>query len=458
VALAAAALTGLICLLLGLLLPLLLQHTAERERAEILDRHAGVLAAALEGADSAAARMVCTPPHPDPDRAHVVLLTAAGVYICGDTALVSTDAPEVLKALRAGRASGRYMDGTGRIILSEARRVPAGGGSPAANGVVLVAAPLELQGQGFVLGVFAATAGVLVLLAAGVAYRTAGRMSRPLVRMAEAARNITSGSLGERVEAGTADERGDLARALNDMAGKLSNDIERLKKLERVRSEFLGNVSHELRTPIFSIQGFLETLLDGAVDDPAVNREFLEKAYAHADRLNVLLNDLIDISRIESGEMKMSFRYFPAAGFVRQMATEMTSEADRKGIRLDVAVEADEDLEIYGDRERLRQVMVNLIDNAVKYTEAGGAVTVRVKPVRNRCAISVEDTGCGIAQEHLTRIFERFYRVDRDRSRTVGGTGLGLAIVKHIVEAHGGTITAESEVGKGSVFTFTLKR
>jgi two-component system phosphate regulon sensor histidine kinase PhoR len=242
------------------------------------------------------------------------------------------------------------------------------------------------------------------------------------------------------------------------MAGKLGDDIGRLKKLERIRSEFLGNVSHELRTPIFSLQGFLETLLDGAIDDPAVNREFLEKAHRHAQRLNLLLNDLIEISRIESGEMQMSFRYFAIREFLERMLEEMRPQADQKGVALTLVPGAPAGEQVFGDRDRLKQVIVNLIDNAIKYTNPGGTIALSAEADGDRCTVRVSDTGIGIPEEHHSRIFERFYRVDRDRSRDVGGTGLGLAIVKHIIEAHGGAIAVASTPGKGSVFSFTLKR
>ncbi|MFN0158861.1 MAG: sensor histidine kinase [Bacteroidota bacterium] len=301
--------------------------------------------------------------------------------------------------------------------------------------------------------------GILMTVAVTViSLRFARKLTAPLLMVSRTAQAITRGEVEERVQYISKDEIGELSIALNRMAEKLGSEIKKLKKLELVRSEFLGNVSHELRTPIFSIQGFLETLLDGAVDDPAVNREFLGKAYRHADRLNALLNDLIEISRIESGEMKMSFRYFPIVGFVRQTMEEMRAEAEKKRITVTCASEADDRDEVYGDKERLKQVMINLIDNAIKYTEPGGTITLQVRPARGKCEITVEDTGSGIPAEHIPRIFERFYRVDRDRSREVGGTGLGLAIVKHIVEAHEGTIQAESVVGKGSRFTFSLKR
>jgi two-component system phosphate regulon sensor histidine kinase PhoR len=291
-----------------------------------------------------------------------------------------------------------------------------------------------------------------------VSSQLAKRITRPIQQIAATAEAIKNGDVRQRVPVTSEDEIGTLATGINNMAEKLGNDIEKLRKLERVRSEFLANVSHELRTPIFSIQGFLETLLDGAVDDPQVNRDFLEKAHHHASRLNTLLADLIEISRIESGEMKMSFRYFSLSEFLQQVVNEMQPQVEKKSLSLELITPAVHEEKVYGDRERLKQVMINLIDNAVKYTEPGGSITVKSSQEGPRAAIHVQDTGAGIAREHHARIFERFYRVDRDRSREVGGTGLGLAIVKHIVEAHGGTLRVDSEVGKGSTFTFTLKR
>jgi two-component system phosphate regulon sensor histidine kinase PhoR len=294
-----------------------------------------------------------------------------------------------------------------------------------------------------------------VLISAVVSYQVSKRITRPILGLARTAGQIRQGNLGQRAAVTSHDEIGALGDALNAMAEKLSSDIGRMKKLEQVRSEFLGNVSHELRTPIFSIQGFLETLLDGAIDDPAVNREFLERAHRQATRLNDLLNDLIDISRIESGDMKMSFRYFPLEELLSQTMEERQEQADKKQIRLTCKV-IPPMREVYGDRARLKQVLVNLVDNAIKYSAEGGKVECRAKLEGNRCVVEVEDNGPGIAQEHLERVFERFYRVDHDRSREAGGTGLGLAIVKHIVEAHDSSVSVRSQVGKGSTFSFTL--
>ncbi len=301
--------------------------------------------------------------------------------------------------------------------------------------------------------------GLLTIAAiATVSYGVSRRITSPILSIASTAKAIKEGDVRQRVPEVSKDEIGDLGKAINDMAEKLGSDITRLKKLERIRSEFLANVSHELRTPIFSIQGFLETLLDGAVDDPTVNRDFLDKAHRHAGRLNTLLNDLIEIARIESGEMKMSFRYFSIGEFLQGVVDEMRGQAEKKNLSLSMLPGIRPDEQVYGDRDRLKQVMVNLIDNAIKYTEPGGSIFCSVDIAGDRTVVHVRDTGCGIAPVHLPRIFERFYRVDRDRSREVGGTGLGLAIVKHIVEAHGGTISVESTVGKGSSFSFSLKR
>jgi two-component system phosphate regulon sensor histidine kinase PhoR len=240
------------------------------------------------------------------------------------------------------------------------------------------------------------------------------------------------------------------------MVTRLNEDIARLRKLERVRSEFLGNVSHELRTPIFAMQGMLETLAQGALEDPEVSRDFVERALANTRRLNTLLGDLIEISRIESGDMKMSFRYFDLADFIRTTIAELLPTARQKNI--DLTMEGDDgEVQGFGDKERLKQVMVNLIDNAIKYTPAGGRIAVTCREEGGGVRITVRDSGVGIPAEHLPRIFERFYRVDRERSREAGGTGLGLAIVKHIVEAHGSKVEIESEVGRGSTFSFSLR-
>lgn len=243
---------------------------------------------------------------------------------------------------------------------------------------------------------------------------------------------------------------------IKKMFEKTKNDIEYLKKLERIRTEFLANVSHELRTPIFAIQGYIETLLNGAINDNNVNTYFLEKANHHTLSLSNLLNDLIDISMIESGEMKMSFRYFNINDYLVSIINELKIMAEEKNIEL-IYYPANEKLQLFGDKNKLRQVMVNLIQNAIKYTEKG-KVEVLVEEESKFGTIIVKDSGYGIPEKDLSRIFERFYRVDKARSRAVGGTGLGLAIVKHIIEAHGSRIEVKSKIDKGSEFSFKLKK
>jgi two-component system, OmpR family, phosphate regulon sensor histidine kinase PhoR len=288
-----------------------------------------------------------------------------------------------------------------------------------------------------------------------VAFRV--RQTKILSTIVDALQRISAGDLSVQLPETGAVELRQISKLTNQIVGNLKDDIAKLEKLERVRSEFLANVSHELRTPIFSIQGFIETLIDGAMDDPRVNREFLQKAYEHSERLNTLLNDLIEISRIESGEMRMSFRYFNISEFLNNVAEEMRPKAEKKALQILVVTSVPEML-VLGDRERLRQVLSNLIDNSIKYTQDGGRIEVGFSEIQNFVRVYVRDNGTGIGREHIGRIFERFYRVDKDRSRSVGGTGLGLAIVKHIIEAHNSKIEVKSELGKGSEFSFLLKK
>jgi two-component system phosphate regulon sensor histidine kinase PhoR len=285
------------------------------------------------------------------------------------------------------------------------------------------------------------------------------QITDPLIMIADTARHVSSGMSSARINAEEINlcEFREAAEAVNNLADKAARDIAELKKLERVRSQFLGNVSHELRTPIFSIQGYLETLLDGAIDDENVRRRFVERAHANAIRLNVLLSDLIDISKIESGEMRMSYRYFNLAELIRDTCNALEFQANQYNVTISSNVNGKE-LTVYGDKERLGQALTNLVENAIKYNQSGGRVDILVDLRPQDVMIKIQDTGIGIAPEHQERIFERFYRVDKDRSRAVGGSGLGLAIVKHILEAHQSTLMLESEPGKGTCISFQLKR
>lgn len=303
-----------------------------------------------------------------------------------------------------------------------------------------------------IMGASAIMLGIIFFLALLVSKR----ISSPIEEMVRIAEAIQSGDLQKRIPVRSNDEFGKLSVTLNSMVDTLNSDIDKLTKLERVRTQFLGNVSHELRTPIFAIQGMLETLLQGALEDTEVRRDFVQRALANTQRLDTLLGDLIEISRVESGDMKMSFRYFALRPFLSQLLEELQPLALEKHISLSL-MEGDDNIEVVGDKERLKQVMINLINNAMKYSPEHTDIKLSFAKRDSDVIVAVNDSGIGIGPEHLPRIFERFYRVDKERSRDAGGTGLGLAIVKHIVEAHGSTIEVQSEIGKGSTFSFSLK-
>jgi two-component system, OmpR family, phosphate regulon sensor histidine kinase PhoR len=221
------------------------------------------------------------------------------------------------------------------------------------------------------------------------------------------------------------------------------------------RNEFLGNVTHELRTPIFAIQLSLETLLDGAVNDENVNKDFLKRALNQTSRLTELVDDLIEISRLETG-MKISKRYFEVNNFIFNVVSELSGLSKKRKVEIKIESEVSDKTRAFGDEERLKQVIINLIDNAIKYTNDEGEIKIGIKKDENNVFISVSDNGVGIPKDDLPRIFERFYRVDKTRSRDMGGSGLGLSIVKHILELHKSTIKVESEEGKGTRFEFNL--
>jgi two-component system phosphate regulon sensor histidine kinase PhoR len=233
------------------------------------------------------------------------------------------------------------------------------------------------------------------------------------------------------------------------------HDITELRRLERVRTEFVANVSHELRTPLTSIRGYLETLLDGALEEPANARRFLEIAHTHAERLSRLVDDLLQLSDIETGKVVLKPEALVLHGVAVDVVMMFEKQASQKQLTLANAVPAV--LWVRADRDRLMQIMVNLVDNAVKYTPQGGRVTLgATRGLSGFVNVWVDDTGIGIPSTDLPRITERFYRVDKARSRELGGTGLGLAIVKHLVQAHGGELWLESELGKGTTVYFTL--
>jgi len=248
-----------------------------------------------------------------------------------------------------------------------------------------------------------------------------------------------------------------ISNLLVDVANRLSNDLQTAKKFKVNRNEFLGNVTHELRTPIFAIQLSIETLLDGAINDKSVNEDFLNRALGQTYRMKDLVDDLISIAKIETG-MKMSKRYFRINDLIKETIDDLQTIAKKKNITIEFDPGSSNGVNVFGDAERLKQVMINLIDNSIKYTNAEGLIKVVTDMKPKEVTISVQDNGMGIPKADLPRIFERFYRVDKTRSRDVGGSGLGLSIVKHILEVHNTSIKVESEENKGTKFEFNLVR
>ncbi|OGP13044.1 MAG: hypothetical protein A2052_04075 [Deltaproteobacteria bacterium GWA2_54_12] len=233
-------------------------------------------------------------------------------------------------------------------------------------------------------------------------------------------------------------------------------DITEEKRVETIKRDFVANVSHELRTPLASIKGYSETLLDGAMDDRETLREFLRVIDRHATRMSRLIDDLLILSRLESHQMTIVSSPIDLGELVTSTVKGFEKQSRDKGITLSAAV-PDDLPKALGDRDRLEQVMVNLLDNAIKYTPSGGSVIVSAAREDGIVRVDVVDTGIGIPAADISRVFERFYRVDKARSRELGGTGLGLAIVKHIIQGHNGKLSVESAPGKGSVFSFSIE-
>ncbi len=368
--------------------------------------------------------------------------------------------PEVVRALHGSPGSDIRLSHTiGVPFLYVASPVP--------EGCIRLAVPLrdidsqvkEIRNQ---LLASVALAFLPAILVAGLFARY---VSRKLAAIIEYAGKLAKGEFTARLPQGSRDELGILAAQLNDTGEKLQQMFEQLQrehaeleKLERVRKDFVINVSHELRTPLASIQGYTETLLEGALDDPEHNVRFLTIIRQNTERLGRLTADLMTLSRLELKTTRFQFASYYVNDLLLDCADSMRPMAEKKHVDLHVELTSDT-AEIFCDSEAVHQVMSNLLDNALKYTPEGGRITVSARNIGGdpeMMEIAVQDTGLGIPAEDVPRLFERFYRVDKARSRELGGTGLGLAIVKHLVRAQGGSVRVESKPGEGSTFLFTL--
>jgi two-component system phosphate regulon sensor histidine kinase PhoR len=237
-----------------------------------------------------------------------------------------------------------------------------------------------------------------------------------------------------------------------------SNEISNLRENEHFRKEFIGNLAHELKTPLHNIQGFILTLIEGAYEDPEISHKFLTKAAKNVERMTGLIEDLDAISRIESGILGLRIQEFDAIELARDTIESLEPKAKRAEITLSLHPDTPRSLVVLGDSTTIGQVLTNLVVNSITYGRPHGSTTLRIIARDEYAVFEVSDTGIGISEEDLPRIFERFYRVDKSRSRQAGGSGLGLAIVKHLIEAHGQHIHVKSTVGEGTSFTFRLRR
>ena len=250
----------------------------------------------------------------------------------------------------------------------------------------------------------------------------------------------------------------DVEKEVDAWVEQNAKEMAELERLATYRRRFIGDVSHELKTPIFNVQGFVHTLLDGAINDPEVNLKYLKRASKNIDRLQIIVEDLERINRLESGQMVLDLEEFDIHALVEEVFSDLEMQAIKKNVKLVFKEGASQRFMVRADKENIRQVMINLIHNSIKYGKDGGTTKVSLYDLASYILVEVSDNGIGIKEEHIKHLFDRFYRVDKSRSRDAGGTGLGLSIVKHIIEAHKQTVNVRSQDGKGSTFGFTLDK
>jgi two-component system phosphate regulon sensor histidine kinase PhoR len=365
--------------------------------------------------------------------------------------------PELIDAL-AGRVGSvqRYSATIGVPFLYVAK--------PVQGGAIRLAVPLsEIHKQvGQIRTKILASTALAFLPALLIAALLARTISRRFAEITSHAAELARGNFRARLPNPDNSEFGQLIRTLNETAANLQTTVEQLErehteleKVERVRKDFVINVSHELRTPLASIQGYTETLIDGALHDPEHNMRFLGIIRHNAERLARLTEDLLNLSRVEQKRQKFEFEMHFVTDMLHDAIDQVRPIAEKSRIRLEIQP-APPEAAAWCDNEAVSQILSNLLDNAIKYTPAGGKITVGADATGEVIELFVRDTGIGIPAEDLPRLFERFYRVDKARSRELGGTGLGLSIVKHLVAAQNGAIRVESRVREGSTFFFTL--
>lgn len=289
-----------------------------------------------------------------------------------------------------------------------------------------------------------------ILISIGIGVLLSKQITQPIKRVCEITSSIAKGQFDERVEIHSKDELSILASSINHMT-------QRLSELEKMRRNFVANVSHELRSPLTSIQGYIDVLLQGKSKNQLDEKAYLQILQKETHRLSRLVNDLLEISRFDSQTAQFNMDEFPLRSIIDRSMTSLRIQTAAKGLIIHTNLPSDLPL-CYGDEDRIEQVIYNLLDNAIRYSPEGGEINISSSLIDDKVWVDIADSGPGIPSQDLQHIWERFYRVDKSRSRNEGGTGLGLAIVKEIIESHGGQVLVESTLGKGSQFSFSLKR
>lgn len=385
-------------------------------------------------------------------RNYYILDGYTGIYITGSNtpAQEITNTPNILTAMAgkpgyASDASADYMD---------------------------VAIPLNGRGGNYILyivdnkstiqnlngdltRIILQAMGIGLLIAALMSLLLAKTLVTPIQELTLAAKRVANGDFDHKPENHAKDEIGVLTQTFNDMAGTLEETLDNLKKSEQMRKEFVANVSHELRTPITSVKSYSETLLEDPDMPPAMQQKFLNVIVNESDRMTNLVQDLLTLSRFDAGSIEFSFTRFRFEKSLQDVYSAMVMEAQKHGHTFTLDIQTDLP-EIVGDRGRIEQVLINMVSNAIKYTKDGGVITMTAGQAGNQVWCTVRDNGVGIPAQDVDRVFERFYRVDKARSRESGGTGLGLSIANEIVMRHGGKLSLESDLGKGTAITMTL--
>lgn len=367
------------------------------------------------------------------------------------------DRPEVVKAMKDGFGqSMRPSETLGYNMKYVAVRISDDGD---VLGVVRFAMPLsevQLEMQVIYRTVLLGAV-VALVIALTIAYFVSRSMTSPIREMKEIAQRLAEGDFSRKVRIKSQDELGELAKSLNTMAGELQAKMENLKRMDRVRTDFVANVSHELKTPLTLIKGYIENLEDKAMNDTEKAKKFISIIKDHTNRLSNIIDDLLSLSELELSRDSIEKSEFDLKNLIDDIVLGFGRALAAKQQKLAIEPEGN-NFKIRADRDKIEQVFVNLIDNAVKYTGNGGFIKVCLVKQNGEVVVTVEDNGIGIPREDLDRVFERFYRVDKARSRQLGGTGLGLGIAKHIVLAHKGEIRIESDVNRGTKVFVTLPK